>query len=143
VELPQAGEAMRPSTMQQPSGSYLTPEFDDFLFALINEDGDKTPLSVLSLFARRGVDPWEEAANLAQLPHASAAERLISLIASIPGGLPACSDAKTISDRLLALLPPPPGLNISAREKLGVPGLTATWFAIWILIASILLIQLM
>jgi hypothetical protein len=131
---------MRLSRMQQPSGSYLTPEFDDFLFALINEDRDGTPLSVLSLFARLGLDPWEEAANLAQLPHASATKRLISLIASIPGSQMGSSDATAISNRLLAFLP---NLNISASEKLGFRGATAAWLAIWVLIACILLIQLM
>ena len=49
-----------------PSVVYLTPQFDDFLFARINEDSEATPLSVLSVLARLGVDPWEEAAKLAQ-----------------------------------------------------------------------------
>jgi len=82
------------------SNSHLTHAFDDFLFALIDEDEDETPLSVLSLFARLGVDPWEEAANLAQLPHASATKRLISLIVSIPSSRAASSDAT--AGRLLA-----------------------------------------
>ncbi len=67
------------------SFSYLTPQFDDFLFARIDEDGEATPLSVLSVLARLGVDPWEEAAKLAQLPRISAAERLAAFIAATPG----------------------------------------------------------
>ena len=39
--------------------SYLTLEFDDFLFAQINKNGEETPLSVLSVLARLGADPWE------------------------------------------------------------------------------------
>ena len=42
------------------SASYLTREFDDFLFARLNEDSDDMPLSVLSVLARLGVDPWQE-----------------------------------------------------------------------------------
>ena len=57
-----------------PSVFYLTPQFDDFLFARINEDSEATPLSVLSVLARLGVDPWEEAANLARLERISAAK---------------------------------------------------------------------
>lgn len=54
--------------MTSPSSvSSLTPKFDDFLFARIEENGE-TPLSVLSVLARLGIDPWEEAASLAQLP---------------------------------------------------------------------------
>ena len=57
-----------------PSVSYLTSQFDDFLFARINEDSESTPLSVLSVPARLGVDPWEEAAKLARLERISAAK---------------------------------------------------------------------
>jgi hypothetical protein len=62
------------------SVSGLTPEFDEFLFARINADTEETPLSMLSVLARLGLDPWEEAAKLAQLPRASAAQRLVSLL---------------------------------------------------------------
>jgi hypothetical protein len=130
-------------TTDSAAGSYLTPEFDDFLFARINEDSDETPLSVLSVLARLGVDPWEEAAKLAQLPRASATKKLVSLMAAIPGGRWPSSDAGTISDRLIALLPSPPDSSIPARQQRGIPTRNRSQFAIWaILIASILVIQL-
>ena len=50
------------------SATYLTRQFDDFLFARIDEGSDSTPLSVLSMLARLDMDPWEEAAKLARLP---------------------------------------------------------------------------
>ena len=38
-------------------------EFDDFLCASIGEEENGMALSVMSAFARRNVDPWEEAAE--------------------------------------------------------------------------------
>ena len=43
-------------------------EFNDFLFAPIGEDRNGMSVSVLSGLARTDVDPWKEAASLAQLP---------------------------------------------------------------------------
>jgi hypothetical protein len=82
-----------------PSVSYLTSQFDDFLFARINEDSESTPLSVLSVLARLGVDPWEEAAKLARLERISAAKRLVAFIAATPGAPSAYLNAKTVCDR--------------------------------------------
>ena len=64
--------------------SQLGSEFDDFLFASIGDDGNGMLLSVLSALARLDVDPRQEAADLAQLPVATALERLTSLIAALP-----------------------------------------------------------
>jgi hypothetical protein len=90
-----------------PSATYLTRQFDDFLFARINEGSDTTPLSVLSMLARLDIDPWEEAAKLARLPRAAAARRLVDCIAATPGAPSAYLNAKTVSDKLLNLLPSP------------------------------------
>ncbi|MFZ1110754.1 MAG: hypothetical protein WAN43_20710 [Rhodomicrobium sp.] len=117
--------------------SHLTREFDDFLFARLDEDGDEMPLSVLSMLARLDVDPWQEAAKLAQLPRASAAKRLIALIDAIPS---AHLDAGLVSDRLIDLLPSPPALVILPQ-----PGgrITASRFTVWaILMGFILVLQL-
>ena len=89
------------------SVSYLTRQFDDFLFAHIDEGSDSTPLSVLSMLARLDMDPWEEAAKLARLPRAAAARRLVDFIAATPGAPSAYLNAKTVSDQLLNLLPSP------------------------------------
>ena len=90
-----------------PSTTYLTRQFDDFLFAHIDEGSDSTPLSVLSMLARLDMDPWEEAAKLARLPRAAAARRLVDFIAATPGAPSAYLNAKTVSDQLLNLLPSP------------------------------------
>ncbi len=73
-------------------------------------------LSVVSALARADVDPWQEAANLARLPAASAIKRLASLIATPPDGLSEDLDPGTIASRLVALLPRRAGSNIASLE---------------------------
>jgi hypothetical protein len=46
----------------------LGPEFDAFLYAPVDEEGNGVLLSVLSALARLDVDPWREAAELARMP---------------------------------------------------------------------------
>src|SRR5215213_2584568 len=41
---------------------------DGFLYSLIGEQGNGTPLTILSAFAQLGLDPWREAALIARLP---------------------------------------------------------------------------
>ena len=81
------------------SVSVVGSEFDDFLFATIGEDRNGTPLSVLSALARRDVDPWLEAAELARLPGKTSTRRLASLIAALPDGSSARLDTGTIAAR--------------------------------------------
>jgi hypothetical protein len=87
------------------SVSFFRPEFDDFLYAPIGADRNEMPLSVLSALARLDVDPWEEAAELSELPKDTATQRLASLIARLPGGQWAQADSRAIADRLIELLP--------------------------------------
>jgi hypothetical protein len=126
-----------------PSVPYLTRQFDDFLFARIDEESDATPLSVLSVLARLGVDPWAEAAKLAQLPRLSAAERLAAFIAATPGAPSGYLSAKTVCERLIDLLPSPAGVTITPLPRHGGLTLTKSWRLIWpVAIAVLLAIQL-
>jgi hypothetical protein len=106
------------------SVSRLGSEFDAFLFAPIGADRNGMLLSVLSAFARLGVDPWQEAAKLARMPLGTAAQQLTALIAALPAEPSAPLDPPTIAARLIALLPRsaiPPSLSRVAR-----PGVAAT-----------------
>ena len=80
------------------------PEFDEFLYAPVGLTDEEAALSVLSALARQNLDPWEEAAQLAQLSKESAIARLTSLIASVTVGV-AASDTSAAATRLAALLP--------------------------------------
>jgi hypothetical protein len=85
--------------------SVVGSEFNVFLFARVGEDRNNTPLSVLSALARLNLDPWQEAAELAQLPRESATQRLASSIAALADGPPPHLEHGIIAARLIALLP--------------------------------------
>jgi hypothetical protein len=80
-------------------------EFNDFLFAPIGEDRNGMLVSVLSGLARSDVDPWQEAAKLAQLPGEVATRELAALIGALPDRAASYPDPRTIATRLIALLP--------------------------------------
>lgn len=85
--------------------SGISSEFNAFLFAAIGEQENETPLSVLSALARLDVDPWQEAARLAQLPKDQAIQGLGSMIGGLPGGRWKASESSMIAARLVELLP--------------------------------------
>ena len=79
--------------------------FDGFLYAAVGEDRGGNTVSVLSTLARLGLDPWDEAADLADLPRADARSRLERLLARF-GDVPALrQDHEAIIPRLVDLLP--------------------------------------
>src|ERR1700689_3134933 len=101
----------RPSS----SVSQFRSEFDDFLYAPIDEGNSETFLSVLSALARVDVDPWQEAASLVRMPRETATQRLASLIGALPGGLLAHLDSRIVAARLIGLLPRAPSFTAATR----------------------------
>jgi hypothetical protein len=90
--------------MRQASSLSFKPEFDKFLFTTICEEKSTTNLNVVSMLARLDLDPWQEAAALADLPRDAAARRLSSLLSTLSVDSPLNEDA--VADRLVSLLPP-------------------------------------
>ena len=94
--------------------------FDPFLQAAVGEDRNGQAVTVLSMLARLGLDPWSEASDLASLSRAAAGARLGELLSGfrdVPGlGL----DNGAIARGLTELLPirslprPPDGAGSSA-----------------------------
>jgi hypothetical protein len=82
----------------------LRKDLDDFLFAAVGQDFDGTPLTLATVLARLGVDPWEEAAELASLAQEPALQRLASRLESMPNGPSSAEDTVNVAVRLLALL---------------------------------------
>jgi hypothetical protein len=101
--------------MTRSSVAQFRSEFDEFLYAPVDEGNGGTFLSVLSALARLDVDPWQEAASLAQMSREHATQRLESLIAALPGGLLAHLESRTIAARLIARLPRAPSFTAVAR----------------------------
>ena len=92
--------------------------FDPFLYAAVREDPDGAPLTVLSVLARLDIDPWEEAARLAQLPVEAAAQVLAGLLSALPKpkGSATRADSGTAAARLITLLPRPSERGTAAQS---------------------------
>jgi hypothetical protein len=91
--------------------SRLSPDFEAFLYASIDEDHDAMPVSVLSALARLDIDPWEEAARLAAIPKCNAARRLVHIMASIPETSLEQRNIEELATRLVNLLPDRGGIR--------------------------------
>ena len=78
-------------------------EFNEFLWASTGIDENGAPLSVLSVLARRGLDPWQEAARLTRLPVELAVAALADQISPPEAGT-ANPDRLAVAGRLVALL---------------------------------------
>lgn len=105
--------------------SRLATEFDDFLFALVGEDRNGVPLSVVSVLARMDLDPWQEASNLSALPAETAARKLVSWLDALPVATLKQANPGAVAVRLIALLPRRTNPNI--RPPAG--GVGAVWAA--------------
>jgi hypothetical protein len=77
--------------------SLLHSDLNDFLFAAIGNEQNGMQLNVVSGLTRLGLDPWEEAARLAALPKARAAEVLTPIVARLRFDQPQLSDDLAIS----------------------------------------------
>lgn len=107
--------------MTSPNGLVLqTSDLNPFLFAGIGTEPNGSALTVLSLLARLGSDPWSEARRLANLPEKTAAEWLAGCIARTPLAPESPGDAHQVATTLVALLPPKAGLGrVAAVLPLG------------------------
>jgi len=98
------------------SVSFFNAEFNEFLYAPIGSERNGMTLSLLSALARLNTDPWEEAAELSQLPKQTATLKLAAMIARLPPGAWAQVDCYAIADRLIKLLPRPEGSDAVPSE---------------------------
>jgi hypothetical protein len=94
-------------------------DLNQFLFADIGTEANGMTLKILSVFARRGFDPWTEAGRLAVLSKAEATDSLAHMIADMPNSLWTLPDAAAIAARLIGMLP--------ARPALGITRVTHRW----------------
>lgn len=89
-----------------PNADAMSPDFDNFLSALIGVEANGMPISVMSALARLNLDPWREAARLSALTKEAATAALYQLIGRLPGVERTPSDMHEITARLVGLLPP-------------------------------------
>lgn len=97
-------------------------------------------LSVLSTLARRNLDPWKEAADLAKLPVDAAARRLASSIAGLPGAAGRL-EAGRAADRLILLLPKRAKSTAPQNSTVtnGALGMTKGSLVIWMVVMSLMM----
>lgn len=125
---------MKKMTYSQ-SIAILDPEFDNFLFAPIGEEINGLLLRVVSALARLGMDPWDEAANLAGFPRLAATERLTDFIAALSDRPAMELETSEIAAGLIARLLPQPAASVRVEQQhagVAVPGPIQTHpFFIW------------
>jgi hypothetical protein len=80
-------------------------EYNAFLFAAVGEEKIGMPLTVLTALTRLGIDPWQEAARLADLSKEAALRTFAATIAKLPEGDWKAADSEAIAARLLSWLP--------------------------------------
>jgi hypothetical protein len=78
---------------------------NDFLFAEVGTEVNGSRLTILSVLARLGKDPWVEAARWAKLPKASMIDCLASSMSHMPLCQQAPGEMRATAARLVALLP--------------------------------------
>nr|WP_294501241.1 hypothetical protein [uncultured Rhodopila sp.] len=78
---------------------------NDFLFAEVGTELNGSRLTILSVLARLGQDPWAEAARWAKQPKAATIDKLAQSIAQMPLEPAAIAEARTTASRLILLLP--------------------------------------
>ncbi len=111
--------------------------FNEFLFALIGKEGNGMSLSVISALARLEIDPWQEAARLADLPKELAAAALDGLIRRLPAGGWDQAETPSIVARLIELLPRragaarPDAAPSGGRKKAGPPAI------VWLIVVAL------
>lgn len=76
-----------------------------FLFAEVGTELNGSTLTILSVLARLGQDPWDQAARWAKLPKAAIVDRLVQCITQMPLCPQALVDARATASRLILLLP--------------------------------------
>jgi hypothetical protein len=88
-----------------------------FLFAEVGTELNGSQLTILSILARLGRDPWAEAARWAEMPKAAMIDCLAYSIAQMPLCPQALVEARVTASRLVLLLPTP---NSTVRRIEGV-----------------------
>jgi hypothetical protein len=110
---------------------------NEFLFADVGIEANGSPLTILSVLARLGQDPWAEAARWTNLPKASAIDRLANCISQMPLSPQSLAESRTTAARLVPLLPMQTqplrtGASVAEGKSIAPP-----WFPIAAFIAAL------
>ncbi len=102
-----------------------------FLFSDVGTEANGSGLTILSMLARLGKDPWAEAAQWAGMSRAKAADALAASIARMPLNQVALENGRATASRLVDLLPPESsaaaGATVAVGRKVGWVILVFCW----------------
>jgi hypothetical protein len=101
-----------------------------FLFAEVGTELNGSPLTILSVLARLGQDPWAEAAKWTKLPKAAMIDRLAGSISQMPLSPQALGEARNTASRLILLLP-----SQAPRQTETPAAVSKTSVPKWVLVA--------
>ena len=129
------------------SKSFALPpcEFNNFLLAEVGTQANGLSLTVLSLLARSGRDPWAEARHLANLTNESAIVTMTAAITASPACIAPECDPTVIAARLIARLPSQinlPSAGATNIDALAVVPPQLAMLILWVSIGVLLLITL-
>ena len=94
-----------------------------FLHAAVGVELNGSSLTILSMLARLGLDPWQEAARLAALPRAAATAKLAQDIGQMPMRQDGHDAAQVVAARLVRLLPDSFSAAAPEPQRWRIPGL--------------------
>jgi hypothetical protein len=126
-------------------------EYNGFLHACVGVGKTGAELTVISAFTRLGVDPWQEAARLSEMPKDTAVRALAAILAALPEGAWQASQGEAICARLVTSLPgrstgaiPSPTRRRGRQRTIGdkMRPNAKTWLAWGVLAVALLLLVL-
>ena len=112
---------------------------DAFLFAGVGTELNGSTLTILSVLARLGRDPWAEAARWAKLPKAAVIDSLAQSIAQMPLCPSALAEARATAARLVLLLPAQTRLSRQSASADAAPPAMPKWVPLMILYCALAL----
>lgn len=112
-------------------------DLNAFLFADVGIESNGSTLTILSILARLGQDPWAEAARLAKLPKIEAFESLAGSIGKMQLGQQTATEMGETASRLILLLPAQPARTPWTPSKgSGSPGMP-NWLPLLLICACL------
>jgi hypothetical protein len=97
-------------------------EYNPFLFSVVDDEEEgESALTVLTVLTRLGIDPWQEAARLSDLPREIAAQSLAKAIATLPRKACEAASLAATATRLVNWLPPRGASTGSTASTVAVP----------------------
>jgi hypothetical protein len=111
-------------------------DFNAFLFSDVGTELNGSTLTILSILARSGKDPWAEAARWGKLPVANAIDCLAQSIVRMPLSPQSIAGARVTAAQLVLLLPAPHRLVELRGGRTNVVGLP-TWVSLALMVCML------